>query len=133
VSLHGDPRELDRMASDIRRRGAAAAAVARLALPGIRAAQAEQIAGLRTPYGAPWAPTKNGAAPTADIAARVTLRAEGAAIVTETDAVAGYHHSGTARMPARPLLPSEGLGIPQTWQRALDAAADKAMGERGAR
>lgn len=129
--LHGDPRELDRMAADIRRRANVAPAIAAAAAPRLRAVQAAQIAGARTPYGAAWAPLADGGAAKTDIAARVELRAEGASIVTETDTVASFHNSGTSRMPARPLIPSEAGGIPEAWRRELDAAADKVMGERG--
>jgi hypothetical protein len=131
MRLVGNPSDLEQVATKIRGLGGAASKIAAKAAPAIRRVQVSQIGGSQTPYGEPWAPLVDGGSADPAIASRVDVHAEGASVVAETDAVAGYHHSGTSRMVARPILPSEARGIPDTWRRELDTAADAVMGEKG--
>jgi hypothetical protein len=53
----------------------------------------------------------------------------GAGIAIELEDYAGFHQTGAPRnnMPARPVLPGEGM--PDTWSDAIKAAAEQAFGE----
>jgi hypothetical protein len=130
MGFSGNIGELDRIAADIRR-GPSLEAIAAIGARGIRSTLGQSIAAAKTPYGEAWAPKEDGSAPDTGIGRRVKVTAVGNKIITETDQIAGYHHSGTSKMPARPLIPSDDRGLPPQWTKDLDAAVDSAT-KRGA-
>jgi hypothetical protein len=131
MGFSGNIGELDRIASDIRRKGNSARQIAKAAAEALRPEQQAQIAALRTPYGEPWAPLVDGGTADPGIGSRVTLGAVGTQIRTAADGYANFHQSGTRKMVSRELIPTESQGIPPSWSKAIDAAADQVMGERG--
>lgn len=109
-------------------------AVAQKAAPKVSAAIEEQFALGLDPYGAPWAPLadstlkKHGPPPltdTGEMRGETGAVAAGKTIVASSPEPADFHQHGTRTMPARPVLPSEQQGLPQSWERAIkDAQAE---------
>jgi hypothetical protein len=77
----------------------------------------ENIAAGRGPDGAPWKATKDGHAPLAHAAGAVTSRATGTTLILELTGKEVWHHFGTRRVPARPILPT--LGLPLSMKEAI--------------
>ena len=42
---------------------------------------------------------------------------------------ASYHQEGTVNMPARPIIPDESRGLPETWEQAIQDAGQQVMEE----
>lgn len=136
--VKGDFDELAALSRNLRRLAEVPSRMATKAAEGISDAIQQQFDAGVDPYGEPWEP----------LAPSTLARKQGPGILDETSAmrdgievaptggagvgitfndkpdVAMYHQYGTARMPARKILPEEGL--PDTWERALaDAAEDE--------
>ena len=80
------------------------------------------------PYGAPWAPTVAGNKPLIKTGAlhaaavRVTPTATGIKVHIPLS-YAGFHLTGTSRMPARPYLPAEDFSrLPPAWRSMVEGA-----------
>jgi hypothetical protein len=105
--------------------------VAQRAAPKIADLVESEYANGQDPYGVPWAPLApatlktHGPPPLTDSGAMRTgtnVVSAGPQIIATAPDPAGYHQSGTGRMPARPILPNDADGIPQSWERALAQA-----------
>lgn len=84
----------------------------------------------RTPYGGSWAPKKDGSSSrlydTGEMQSSLSVTPTNTGVVVKIDTPFEYHQYGTSKMPARPLLPTDG-GVPGDWrdivqQAVLDAA-----------
>lgn len=92
------------------------------------------------PYGETWAPlapatiAKGRTAPpltdTGKMRESLRVNASQSAIVASIDDPAGYHQSGTQRMPARPVLPDDARGLPDAWRQAITDAGLRAFEQR---
>jgi hypothetical protein len=99
----------------------------------IEAAVDAQFAAGTDPYGAPWAPLASGAA--SHLTKSGGMRAS-VVVVVGTDRIetivadpAGYHQTGTRHMPARPVIPTEAKGLPDTWDAAITDAGLEVLDE----
>ena len=92
------------------------------------------------PYGETWAPLApatlaKGRTPpplTDTGAMRESLRVSVTqdAIVASLESPAGYHQNGTRYMPARPVLPDYGRGLPDAWRQAITDAGQRVFDAR---
>jgi phage virion morphogenesis protein len=126
--------------------GRAPELVAQRAAPKIAEKIEEQFALGLDPYGAPWTPLaestkkKHGAPPltdTGEMRAHTDAVSAGPNIIATSDTPAEFHqhgsHYATHNMPARPILPNEAQGLPQTWEHAIQEASaeiEKEIGEQ---
>lgn len=99
----------------------------------IEAAVDAQFSAGTDPYGTPWAPlasgqpshlTKSGGMRSSVVVVVGTDRIE--TIVADP---AGYHQGGTRRMVARPIIPTEARGLPDTWDDAITEAGLEVLDE----
>jgi phage gpG-like protein len=90
---------------------------------------ADGFAGGHAPDGSGWAPTKAGNPPlhgTGALAAAARPVSNGRGLsVSVSVPYAGFHMTGTRRMPARPFLPQGEL--PGAWEQAMNEAALDAL------
>jgi len=95
-----------------------------------------QFASQADPYGNAWAPHAKetirrwGPHPILTLTGAmgqvsVTPRAGAGITVTLGADYSQFHQTGTANMPARPILPNRGL--PESWQNAIENAANEAF------
>lgn len=100
--------------------------VAEKAAPKIAEKMEEQAELGLDPYGARWAPLADGSASylydSGDMREGTDAVSAGATIIATAPSPAEFHQHGTHRMPARPVLPNEEQGLPQSWQEAIDEA-----------
>ncbi len=85
---------------------AKAAPAAALAFDGVLKAE---LAGGRAPDGSSWAPTKDGHAPLQHAGDYVQTRAVGSVILTRVRGHYFFHNKGTAKVPARHVIPRGAL------------------------
>lgn len=86
----------------------------------------QTLAARRTPEGTPWAPRRDGK-PLADMTGAVRVTSTEDTITSRTVGKdAAYHHAGTSRMPARPMVPAPLAPMPPAWKLALDRAFTRA-------
>lgn len=127
--LAGMMRELSKVPSKVSRKVA----------PKIRRLVTEQFNAQTSPYGAPWAPyaassIKRGRRPPLLVETgrlrrgiRVTPSQGAGITITVSAEYAGYHQTGTADMPARPIVPTNVL--PAKWRAAIKRALTDAIKE----
>lgn len=107
--------------------------VAREVAGRIKAVVQAQIAAGEDPYGNKWPGLKKGSGtPLASFAKTVKTRVSGNVVtITIADWRAKFHHAGTAKVPARSLLPSG--EIPESWREAIGEEFTAAFRRRLAR
>jgi hypothetical protein len=123
MGFSGNLGELDRMAREMGR--LEAGLIRRVAREGafeVRRELGITLAARQTPYGAPWAPRKDGKR-LADMSDAVRVTSAEATITARTvGKEAALHHSGTSRMPARRMIPMPSSSMPTAWKLGLDRA-----------
>lgn len=78
----------------------------------------DAIAESRSLDGKAWAPTEAGTKPLANAAKAVRVYVEGQFIIAELTGYEVFHHYGTGRLPARPILPTRD-GMPTKLGEAI--------------
>ena len=92
------------------------------ASPKIQQAVTAQLGSGSDPYGAAYQPDKNGSPFQVD-SSWVTVDKLSASV----EAPGSYHQEGSDRLPKRMLIPEEGMGLPPSWQKALDDASKEVL------
>lgn len=84
----------------------------------------------RSPYGGTWAPKKDGTSSrlydTGTMQGSLQVNPTSTGVVVKIDTPFEYHQYGTSRMPARPLLPTDG-GVPGDWRDIVQQAVEDAL------
>lgn len=125
-----DRKALDRLAEALGELASVPSRVVPTVAPKIESMLREQFDDGVDPYGEPWAPLATGdqsyLQKTGDMLSTLDVTGQrGAGIRITIDPPANFHQTGTARMPARKILPEEEL--PEEWSDAIDdAVADDA-------
>jgi hypothetical protein len=88
---------------------AAPAAIAQQLVPVVRAEIDQAIREQRSVDGTPWPPTKDGHAALQNAMKAVTVSAIRSTILIRLSGPEVFHHFGTHRVPARPILPRGGM------------------------
>lgn len=106
---------------------------------GIEDAIARQFIEGVDPYGEPWAPlaesTIRRKGKSTILEDTGAMMASPVVVVTESSIEAtvadpaGYHQEGGGNLPARPILPDETRGLPDSWEAAIVKAAEDVMNE----
>jgi len=128
-SLVGDTDKLRKLRVGLQRLGSEGYKQT-LALIAVRAGGlvARGFASSSAPDGAPWAPTVAGNKPLIRTGA---LQAAAVRVIPAANGIrvhiplkyAGYHLTGTSRMPARPYLPAEDFSrLPAPWRSMIEGA-----------
>lgn len=111
--------------------------IAAEAIPEIARLIEEQFEQGHDPYGKPWAPLRPATLakgrhppPLTDTgymreSVYVTATSDGLRITV--DGPSFFHQHGTDRMRARPILPDKQARLPESWERAIDDAAARAV------
>ncbi len=128
------------LAEEIKKLEAIAAAppkIAALAASQIATAVDREFAQGSDPYGDAWAALSESTTskgrfdpPLNDTGAMkgsATASAEGTSVRVTVEEPANFHQSGTADMPARPILPTDGGALPDAWNAAYEAAAKRIL------
>jgi hypothetical protein len=112
--------ELDAMIAKVKKVGVLPELVAERAAVAVQAELRRSAASGKSPDGTPWAPTKEGKRALLNAPGAIEVKPSGTLITarlvgTETGSqkVQAIQHYGTKRIPARPMLPVAGGGIPQ--------------------
>ena len=137
----GNPKQFDAIVQTLKAVSKIPATMAREAARGIAKAIDEEFEAGCDPYGTPWTPLADSTMARGFATGRTTMiltltYAMRASIIVEPMPGAGirisigedyarYHQSGTAIMPARPILPKRGM--PDQWARALSDAGEVAF------
>jgi len=90
-----------------------------------------QFASGTDPYGNAWPRKKDGSQALQDARGRVSVAVQGEGISASIDAVLEYHQQGSSRNPQRLVVPTEAMGIPDSWRGALEEAASEIMKQSG--
>jgi hypothetical protein len=138
VSLDGDFAGLGGLEAALRRMATVPARAAKRAAANLQELVDTEYDVGTGPYGAPWAPLAPStvargrhAPPLTDTgamrASTVVAPTRGAGVsITFGAPYAVYHHTGTSRMPARPVAPV-GAAFPRSWERAIREAVDETV------
>lgn len=131
-----DYAQLDAMIAAIRRVGVLPATVAKRAVDPVLAELRASAAAGTSPDGQAWAPKKDGGRALENASQAVAVKASGTVITaslvgtsTGDVKVQAIQHYGTKRIPARPILPMSGGGIPERIRAAILETAKKAFRE----
>lgn len=129
MSFHGNIGEIDRIAKGLDK-GLLMNTIAQRAKDAIVKQVSTDVAAEQDPYGVPWAPRVDGEPLATDLTMYLRAKASAESITLYTTGPQGQFRTGTSHMVARPLLPFDPQGIPDSWIEALDAAVAEAVGDR---
>lgn len=114
------------IADVVRRVGQMPELVAERAAPKIADLLEQQAESGTDPYGVPWAPLRDGTRSylydSGAMREGTDAVSAGTQIIASSPTPAEFHQGGTRRMPARPVLPNDGSGLPLSWELAIEQA-----------
>jgi hypothetical protein len=129
--------ELDAFIAKVQALGTLPTEVATRAAPKVEEANRRTAKAGTTADGKPWAPKRDGSRALLNAAEAVHAVAHGTVITLRLDATAtgsqkvqAIQNFGTKRIPARPILPQAGAGLPAPIVQAITGAASLAFEKR---